>query len=119
MFFKKKVKAVESKEIDTEAIKKEIDNLRTVLKDDFSKEHLVKLAALENDLGNTLTSIELLEDYMNNNKELGIVLNELMKYYNIMVKKCASEKDDEKLQNYLSKTDNLMQMSKDIIRGKY
>ena len=119
MFFKKKAKAVEIVEINTVAVQNEIDNLKIILKDDFSKENLIKLASLENDLGHTLTSIELLEDYMNNNKELGIVLNELMKYYNIMVKKYASEKNDVELQNYLTKTDNLMQISKDIIRGKY
>ena len=41
----------------------------------------------------------------------------LMKLYNKKRQEAAEAKDDEKVKEYMDKVQNLMQMSKDMIRG--
>ena len=42
---------------------------------------------------------------------------DLMKLYNKKRQEAAEAKDDEKVKEYMDKVQNLMQMSKDMIRG--
>lgn len=62
--------------------------------------------------------IEELEAILAQDKSLGKNYNELMKMYNIKRRHAAEAKDEQQIQVYLNKIDALMQLSKDVIRGK-
>lgn len=62
--------------------------------------------------------IKELETILAEDKSLGSNYNELMKMYNIKRRQAAEAKDEEQIQIYLNKIDDLMQLSKDVIRGK-
>ena len=63
-------------------------------------------------------AIKYYENSIEENKALGKAYTDLVKLYNIKRKQAIDEKDDEKVKYYLTKTDNLLQLSKDVIRGR-
>lgn len=64
-------------------------------------------------------SIEYYETSISENRSLGRAYTDLIKLYNIKRKEAVDEKDNAKIQLYLGKTDQLMQLTKDTIRGRF
>lgn len=64
-------------------------------------------------------SIEYYESSISENRSLGKAYTDLIKLYNIKRKEAVTEKDNTKIQYYLAKTDELMQLTKDTIRGRF
>lgn len=57
------------------------------------------------------------EESLNREKTIGKAYTNLLNIYNIKRKEAAVNKDDEKLQYYLKKIDDMMKISKDVVRG--
>lgn len=119
MFFKKKEKKtkpqVEEKLRSNEEIKQAIQDLE-------AKAHDVntfgELAQCYQELNDIDKAIFYYEKGIDENKSLGKNYNELLKLYNVKRRQAAEAKDESELQIYLVKIDELMQLSKDVIRGK-
>lgn len=62
-------------------------------------------------------AIKYYEESLEICKQHGKASTDLMKLYNKKRQEAAAEKDDEKVKEYMDKVQNLMQMSKDMIRG--
>ena len=62
-------------------------------------------------------SIQYYEESLELCKQHGKASTDLMKLYNKKRQEAAEAKDDEKVKEYMDKVQNLMQMSKDMIRG--
>lgn len=63
-------------------------------------------------------AIAYYEQSLDEDKQLGKAYTDLLKLYNLKRQQAASAKDDEKLTLYMNKVQSLMQLSKDVIRGK-
>ncbi|MGN8648139.1 tetratricopeptide repeat protein [Gracilibacillus sp. HCP3S3_G5_1] len=124
-FFKKKKRDNDPKTEQQQQVKKE--HLSEQI-----EEYLIKLENGENEdqihLLNMLGSLYFeIEDYDNaikyyeksidQNKALGKAFTDLIKLYNIKRKQASKEGDREKVQEYLQKSDDLMKLTKDTIRG--
>lgn len=57
------------------------------------------------------------EESLNIEKTIGKAYTNLLNIYNVKRKEAAVNKDDEKLQYYLKKIDDMMKISKDVVRG--
>jgi hypothetical protein len=68
-------------------------------------------------LQETDAAIQYYEMSIQENRSLGKAYTDLLKLYNIKRKEAVESKNDEQLQQYLSKIDDLMKLSKDVIRG--
>ena len=80
--------------------------------------------SLLNEIGSLYTqaeetdlAIQYYEESLELCKQHGKASTDLMKLYNKKRQEAAEAKDDEKVKEYMDKVQNLMQMSKDIIRG--
>ena len=62
-------------------------------------------------------AIKYYEESLELCKQHGKASTDLMKLYNKKRQEAAEAKDDEKVKEYMDKVQNLMQMSKDMIRG--
>ncbi|WP_391557617.1 hypothetical protein [Robertmurraya sp.] len=82
-------------------------------------EILNKLGALSFDANLIDQSIDYYETSISENRSLGKAYTDLIKLYNIKRKEAVDEKDNAKIQFYLGKTDQLMQLTKDTIRGRF
>ena len=69
------------------------------------------------DLNEIDNAIKYYEISINENRSLGQAYTDLTKLYNIKRKEAVDAKDDELVQVYLNKLDDLMKQSKDVIRG--
>lgn len=58
------------------------------------------------------------ETSLEENNSLGRAYTDLLKLYNIKRREAADMKDDKGAGEYLEKIESLMQLSKDVIRGK-
>lgn len=58
------------------------------------------------------------EASLDENKALGKPYTDLMKLYNIKRREAADSKDESEAKEYLKKIEGLMQLSKDVIRGR-
>lgn len=63
-------------------------------------------------------AIRYYEMSLEEDRQLGKAYTDLLKLYNQKRQEAAEAKDDEKLKEYMDKVQNLMQMSKDVLRGK-
>jgi len=63
-------------------------------------------------------AIKYYEISISESKSLGKAYTELLKLYNIKRKEAINKKDDESLKHYMDKIDSLLQLSKDVIRGR-
>ena len=75
--------------------------------------------SLLNEIGSLYTQPEQThyEECLELCKQHGKASTDLMKLYNKKRQEAAEAKDDEKVKEYMDKVQNLMQMSKDMIRG--
>lgn len=123
MFFKKK------KEIKLEQIEQKDVSQYTHKADELQKELVGKtgderIALLDQigicyrDAHDYDQAIAYLEMSLHEKKAIGKGYTTLLKLYNEKRKEAAIQKDDESLQYYLAKLDDMMTLSKDVIRGK-
>lgn len=129
MFFfgKKKAEADKGKEetapkVDKEELLKKASEL--VQKLDTARDKKEKTALL-NEIGSCYfqaeereQAIHYYEMSLEEDKQLGKAYTDLLKLYNQKRQEAAEAKDDEKMKAYMDKVQNLMQMSKDVLRGK-
>lgn len=127
-FFGKKKNNKEKKkleiepEINKEELLKRAEELKAKLKDTQDKAEKTKIL---NEIGCCYFKAEekdqaiyYYEQSLEEDKQLGKAYTDLLKLYNQKRQEAAQEKDDEKLQEYMDKVQGLMQLSKDVIRGK-
>ncbi|WP_163537467.1 tetratricopeptide repeat protein [Gracilibacillus sp. YIM 98692] len=126
MFFKKKKKVKNQSQHDQpkknkQQLTEEIDwQLAKLEKADGNEriEVLNKLGSLYFELHEFDKAIEYYETSISENKTLGKAFTDLTKLYNIKRKEATVENDKEKVQGYLQKSDELMKLTKDSIRGR-
>lgn len=126
-FWKKKEKKESSRENahapseqEMDAIKSEIESLQASLEMTAGEEKiscLNRIGALYKSCGEPLEAIRYYEKSMEETKAFGEACTELMTLYNQMRKEAAKKGDDEKIQYYLSKLDELMATNKSIMRS--
>lgn len=63
-------------------------------------------------------AIAYYEQSLEEDKQLGKAYTDLLKLYNLKRQEAAMAKNDEELTFYMDKVQSLMQLSKDVIRGK-
>jgi len=63
-------------------------------------------------------AIRYYEQSLDLHRQMGKAYTDLMKLYNVKRQEAAKAGDDEKLKVYLDKLQDLMQGSKDMLRGK-
>ena len=127
LFFGKK-KSVEKKtpetepEVNREELLAQAEQLKGTL--DTAKDKAERIRIL-NEIGScyfqakeTDQAIAYYEQSLEDDKQLGKAYTDLLKLYNLKRQEAASAKDDENLTLYMNKVQNLMQLSKDVIRGK-
>lgn len=128
MWFFRRTKKDETKkenetveEIDVESLKKLIRDTKEEIeyqKGDKLVESLNKIGKSYYDLGEIDKSIEYYEMSLAENNSLGQAYKDLLKLYNIKRQEATERSDDDVVQIYLKKTDDLMQLTKDVIRGR-
>lgn len=115
-FFKKsKDKNIEKNNniYDVESVKKEID---TLLKEEENYLKYEKIGLLYEKINDEDNAILNLEKSLTFKKNIGDGYKCLMKLYNNKRKYYAKNYDNDKLQYYLNKIDEMLQISKDVIR---
>lgn len=129
MFFKKKRIEETSSDLYQENIKpinkgKLIEEARILFNtiDSISGDERIKIL---NKIGSLYFEADKIDDAIkcyeisiSGNKNLGKAYTDLVKLYNIKVKEAVKEKDDEGMKYYMDKIDKLLQLSKDVIRGR-
>lgn len=115
----KEVEKVESTVSVEESIKKAEE-----LKEELKNCDETKKVMLLNEIGGIYYKISdydnaviYYEESLNIEKTIGKAYTNLLNIYNIKRKEAAVNKDDEKLQYYLNKIDDMMKISKDVVRG--
>ncbi|QGH36086.1 tetratricopeptide repeat protein [Gracilibacillus salitolerans] len=126
--FKRKKKENDSKTEMQQQVKKEhlteqIENYKTKLQNAESEGvdqiHILNmLGSLYFEIENYDQAIKYYEASIEENKALGKAFTDLIKLYNIKRKEATKENDKEKVQLYLQKSDDLMKLTKDSIRGR-
>lgn len=127
MFFFGKKKAKEAAEV-TPAVS--VDKEQIIKNAEAKAKELESLAGearvpVLNELGNLYfqaTELEkaakFYEESLETKREMGKTYTNLMSIYNKLRQQAAKNKDDEKMNYYMSKVQDMMQMSKDMLRGK-
>lgn len=125
MFFKKKKKeniveiATTENVVVNEEIEKRIQELEEIIKTNKDIQYYTELGNCYRDLNHVDKAIEIYEYCLKNDSSFGgTIYKDLTKLYNIKRREAAVNKDDQALQFYLDKLDGLMQLSKDVMRGK-
>lgn len=124
MFFKKKQKEVVSSEVVPVENKEELMNqAEMMIKELEGKSGDARISILDQigihycDAQEYDLAIQYLEMSLNEKKAVGKGYTTLLKVYNVKRKIAAQDKDDEKLQYYLVKIDEMMAISKEVIRS--
>lgn len=126
-FSRKKTSEKENKKteetiVNKEELLKKAEELKAQLESDSDKEEKIKLL---NEIGSCYfqaddsdNAIIYYEQSLEIDKQLGKAYTDLLKLYNKKRQEAAEARDDEKMQYYLDKVQDVMQMSKDVLRGK-
>jgi tetratricopeptide (TPR) repeat protein len=127
--FKKKKDNEEKKEVTKEAVlteERKEELLRTI---SLKKEELNRadreaqsnlyeeIGLALHELGDEDQALDALEKSIQAKKSVGAGYKTLLKLYNKKRVEAAKENDEESLQIYLKKMDQMMQVSKDVMRG--
>ncbi|WP_019552330.1 tetratricopeptide repeat protein [Propionispira raffinosivorans] len=117
---KQEVPVIEMVEVaDIEKLKEKIESLETDLTAALGKDRIVCLNALGSacmEIKDTEKAIRYYEMSLEEDTVFSKACTDLMSLYNIKRREAAVAKDDEQLQLYLNKIDNLMQTTKTIMR---
>ena len=109
------------KTLNIEEILQTIESEKAKLESLSGKERiecLNKLGSLYFQAEKISEAIEMYETSLEENKELGKAYTDLLKLYNIKRKEASDSKDEDQVKMYMDKINSLMQLSKDVIRGK-
>lgn len=124
MFFKGKKKKAEKVisevRLDKVQIMNEMESLKSQLEVTAGKEQiwlLNKLGELSYQVGEVDQAIYYYEISIAKNHSLGKAYADLLKLYNVKRRSAAEAGYDQEVQMYLEKIDDLMKLSKDVIRG--
>lgn len=124
MFFKSKKKIEEkqtARQADTGQLLEEIKQIKSTLetlKDEKRIEALNNLGSSYLQLGMTDEAIYYYETSLNEKKAMGKAYTDLMQLYNMKRRGASENNDEEAIREYMDKINSLMQLSKDMIRGK-
>jgi tetratricopeptide (TPR) repeat protein len=117
---KQEASAIETVEaVDIEQLKEKIESLKIDLTTALGKDRIICLNALGTtymEMKVTEEAIRYYEMSLEEDTAFGKACTDLMSLYNIKRREAAVAKDDEQLQLYLNKIDNLMQTTKTIMR---
>lgn len=117
----KSLKKEEAIIVNSEELIKEANSLSSTINsvsgDDRIKV-LNEIGGLYFQAGKIDDAIKYYEISVKENKSLGKAYTDLIKLYNIKMKEAIRKKDDEKMKYYMDKTDELLKLSKDVIRGR-
>ncbi|WP_054860935.1 tetratricopeptide repeat protein [Gracilibacillus sp. JCM 18860] len=116
------VKSEVQKEVKKEHLTEQIDNYLSKLEKNESEDptHILNmLGSLYFEKEDYDNAIKYYEESIEQRKTLGKAFTDLVKLYNIKRKEASQEGDREKVQVYLQKSDDLMKLTKDTIRGKH
>lgn len=86
--------------------------------DSKRKDVINKIASLYYEGEDIDHAIKYYELSIEENKEIGKAYSDLLKLYNIKRKEATSKNDSESAKVYLDKIENLMKLSKDVMRGR-
>lgn len=109
------------KEIDKEEVLNLIEQKKKVLEESTENKEIELLNEIAENyfkISELDLAIEFYEKSLNKNKKIGKVSTELMNLYNLKRKEASLEKNDKKVAEYMEKINELMQLSKDSLRGK-
>lgn len=126
MFFKKKktVEEVKKEEvvINVEELKQKAQALIASLEGKSGEDRIAALdeiGILLADAQEIDEAIHYLETSLNEKKSLGNGYRKLLSLYNIKRREAAEAKDDEQIQYYLKKIDEMMAISKEVTRSSF
>ena len=111
----------EPKIVDKDALLQEAEKLSNTVDSVEGEERikaLSKIGGLYFQADKIDDAIKYYEISISENKSLGKAYTDLVKLYNIKRKQAISVKDYVMVKHYMDKTDELLQLSKDVIRGK-
>ncbi|WP_300528919.1 tetratricopeptide repeat protein [Peptacetobacter sp.] len=121
---KKKEKTNEVEKVDNSISVEDSIKKAEELKEELKNCDETKKVMLLNEIGGIYYKISdydnaviYYEESLNIEKTIGKAYTNLLNIYNIKRKEAAVNKDDEKLQYYLNKIDDMMKISKDVVRG--
>ncbi|EKQ24109.1 hypothetical protein [Lacticaseibacillus paracasei] len=106
------------------ALTKKVAALTTQIEqitDDKNKRHLLynQLGATQVKLGNDLEAIAAYEASVKDKEEFGDAYNALLNLYETQRKQAAKAKNDDDIQKWVTKTDELLDMSKRVMRSGF
>lgn len=126
MFFRKKKQMEEIKKeepvLDVEELKQKAQTCITDLEGktgDARIEYLDKIGILLAEAQEIDEAIRYLEMSLSEKKSLGNGYRKLLSLYNIKRRQAAEEKNDEDIQYYLKKIDEMMAISKEVTRASF
>lgn len=121
---KKKEKTNEVEKVDNSISVEDSIKKAEELKEELKNCDETKKVMLLNEIGDIYYKISdydnaviYYEESLNMEKTIGKAYTNLLNIYNIKRKEAAVNKEDEKLQYYLNKIDDMMKISKDVVRG--
>ena len=121
---KKKEKTNEVEKVDNSISVEDSIKKAEELKEELKNCDETKKVMLLNEIGGIYYKISdydnaviYYEESLNIEKTIGKAYTNLLNIYNVKRKEAAVNKDDEKLQYYLKKIDDMMKISKDVVRG--
>ena len=122
---KKKEKTKESNSnVNTEINVEESIKKAELLKEELEKYDDSNRVSLLNEIGEIYykisdydNAVKYYEESLSIEKALGKPYTNLLNIYNIKRREAAVNKNDEEIQYYLKKIDDMMKISKDVIRG--
>ncbi|WP_125589012.1 tetratricopeptide repeat protein [Companilactobacillus jidongensis] len=124
---KKEKKPVEETKVqltdeEKSTLNNEIQSLKAVVKEQSGNDKIVTL----NNLGSTYeklddknNAIKYYEDSLNEKEQFGDAYNALLKLYEEKRKEAAYQKNDDGIQKYVGKMDDLMSISKRVLKSNY
>lgn len=123
-FFKRKKKKAaspkEEKVVNKEEILSKIEQAKQGLEEadtENKTSYLNQIGSLYLEIEDYDQAITYYETSISEKQEMGKAFTDLTKLYNIKRKEASEQNDKEKVQYYLAKSDELMQLTKDTIRG--
>ena len=124
-FSRKKDKNVSEQNVKTEAInieelKESAEKLKEELQNGEGNERintLNKIGDIYYKISDYDEAAKYYEESLNLHKAIGKAYTNLLNIYNAKRKEAAVNKDDEQIQYYLVKIDEMMKISKDVVRG--
>lgn len=124
-FSRKKDKNVSEQNVKTEAInieelKESAEKLKEELQNSEGNERintLNKIGDIYYKISDYDEAAKYYEESLNLHKAIGKAYTNLLNIYNAKRKEAAVNKDDEQIQYYLVKIDEMMKISKDVVRG--